>query len=62
MKENGRFLKQKLAKFKVIFGLFNFRFYFIQQQKCKPYYAYLLIVSKIQCKSVHIVLVTAQNS
>ena len=33
MEINGRAGRQKLANFKVIFDLFIFDFYFIQQQK-----------------------------
>ena len=39
---------QKLTKFKVIFDLFNVCVYFIQQQNCKLYYIYLMIISEIQ--------------
>ena len=44
---------QSLAKFKVIFDLFYFCFYFIQQQNYKVYYANLLIISEIQSKSAY---------
>ena len=57
----GEFAGQSLAKFKVIFDLFYFCFYFIQQQNYKVYYANLLIISEIQSKSA-IGLVTAQIS
>ena len=39
---------QKLTKFKVIFDLFTVCVYFIQQQNCKLYYIYLMIISEIQ--------------
>ena len=44
----GEFCEQKLTKFKVIFDLFTVCVYFIQQQKCKLYYIYLMIISEIQ--------------
>ena len=45
--------RQKLANFKVIFDLFIFCFYFIQQQKYKLYYVTLMIISVIQSKRAH---------
>ena len=39
---------QKLTKFKVIFDLFTIGVYFIQQQNCKLYYIYLMIISETQ--------------
>ena len=39
---------QKLTKFKVIFDLYIACVYFIQQQNCKLYYIYLMIISEIQ--------------
>ena len=39
---------QKLTKFKVIFDLFTVCVYFIQQQNCKLYYIYLMIIYEIQ--------------
>ena len=39
---------QELTKFKVIFDLFTVCVYFIQQQNCKLYYIYLMIISEIQ--------------
>ena len=53
MKINGRVDRQKLANFKVIFDLFVFCFYFIQEQKYKLYYATLMIVSEIQSQRAH---------
>ena len=44
---------QKLTKFKVIFDLFTVCVYFIQQQNCKLYYIYLMIISEIQCEIGH---------
>ena len=44
---------QKLTKFKVIFGLFTVCVYFIQQQNCKLYYIYLMIISEIQSEIGH---------
>ena len=44
---------QKLAKFKVIFNLFTVCVYFIQQQNCKLYYIYLMIISEIQSEIGH---------
>ena len=44
---------QKLTKFKVIFGLFTVCVYFIQQQNCKLYYIYLMIISEIQSETGH---------
>ena len=44
---------QKLTKFKVIFDLFTVCVYFIQQQNCKLYYIYLLIISEIQSEIGH---------
>ena len=44
---------QKLTKFKVIFDLFTLCVYFIQQQNCKLYYIYLMIISEIQSEIGH---------
>ena len=44
---------QKLTKFKVIFELFTVCVYFIQQQNCKLYYIYLMIISEIQSEIGH---------
>ena len=44
---------QKLTKFKVIFDLFAVCVYFIQQQNCKLYYIYLMIISEIQSEIGH---------
>ena len=44
---------QKLTKFKVKFDLFTVCVYFIQQQNCKLYYIYLMIISEIQSKIGH---------
>ena len=44
---------QKLTKFKVIFDLFTVCVYFIQQQNCKLYYIYLMIISEIQSDIGH---------
>ena len=44
---------QKLTKFKVIFDLFTVCVYFIQQQNCKLYYIYLMIISEIQSETGH---------
>ena len=44
---------QKLTKFKVIFDLFTVCLYFIQQQNCKLYYIYLMIISEIQSEIGH---------
>ena len=44
---------QRLTKFKVIFDLFTVCVYFIQQQNCKLYYIYLMIISEIQSEVGH---------
>ena len=44
---------QKLTKFKVIFYLFTVCVYFIQQQNCKLYYIFLMIISEIQGEIGH---------
>ena len=44
---------QKLTKFKVIFDIFTVCVYFIQQQNCKIYYIYLMIISEIQSEIGH---------
>ena len=44
---------QKLTKLKVIFDLFTVCVYFIQQQNCKLYYIYLMIISEIQSEIGH---------
>ena len=44
---------QKLIKFKVIFDLFTVCVYFTQQQNCKLYYIYLMIISEIQSEIGH---------
>ena len=44
---------QKLTKFKVKFDLFTICVYFIQQQNCKLYYIYLMIISEIQSEIGH---------
>ena len=44
---------QKLTNFKVIFDLFTVCVYFIQQQNCKLYYTYLMIISEIQSEIGH---------
>ena len=44
---------QKLTKLKVIFHLFSVCVYFIQQQNCKLYYIYLMIISEIQSEIGH---------
>ena len=44
---------QKMTKFKVIFDLFTVCVYFIQQQNCKLYYLYLMIISEIQSEIEH---------
>ena len=44
---------QKLTKFKVIFDLFTVCVYFIQQQNCKLYFIYLMIISEIQSEIGH---------
>ena len=44
---------QKLTKFKVIFDLFTVCVYIIQQQNCKLYYIYLMIISEIQSEIGH---------
>ena len=44
---------QKLTKFKVIFDLFTVCVDFIQQQNCKLYYIYLMIISEIQSEIGH---------
>ena len=49
----GEFCVQKLTKFKVIFDLFTVCVYFIQQQNCKLYYIYLMIISEIQSEIGH---------
>ena len=43
----------KLTKFKVIFDLFTVCVYFTQQQNCKLYYIYLMIISEIQSEIGH---------
>ena len=44
---------QKLTKFKVIFDLFTVCVYFIQQQNCKLYYIFRMIISEIQSEIGH---------
>ena len=44
---------QKLTKFKVMFDLLTVCVYFIQQQNCKLYYIYLMIISEIQSEIGH---------
>ena len=44
---------QKLTKSKVIFDLFTVCVYFIQQQNCKLYYVYLMIISEIKSEIGH---------
>ena len=44
---------QKLTKSKVIFDLFTVCAYFIQQQNCKLYYIYFMIISEIQSEIGH---------
>ena len=44
---------QKLTKFKVTYDLFTVCVYFIQQQNCKLYYIYLMIISEIQSEIGH---------
>ena len=44
---------QKLTKFKVIFDLFTVCVYFTQQQNCKLYYIYLMVISEIQSEIGH---------
>ena len=44
---------QKLTKFKVMFDLLTVCVYFIQQQICKLYYIYLMIISEIQSENGH---------
>ena len=44
---------QKLTKFKVMFDLFTVCVYFTQQQTCKLYYIYLMIISEIQSEIGH---------
>ena len=44
---------QKLTMFNVIFNLFTVCVYFIQQQNCKLYYIYLMIISEIQSEIGH---------
>ena len=44
---------QKLTEFKVIFDLFTVCVYFLQQQNCKLYYIYLMIISEIQSEIGH---------
>ena len=53
MEMNRRAGRQNLANFEVIFDLFIFCFYFIQQQKYKQYYVTLMIISEIQSKKAH---------
>ena len=53
MEQLGEFCVQKLTKFKVIFDLFTVCVYFIQQQNCKLYYIYLMIISETQSKTEH---------
>ena len=53
MEENGRILCAKMTKFKVIFDLFTVCVYFLQQQNCKLYYIYLMIISEIQSEIGH---------
>ena len=53
MEINGRAGRQKLANCKVIFYLFIFRFYSIQQQKYKLSYVTPMIISEIQNKRAH---------
>ena len=48
---------QKLTKFKVMFDLFTVCVYFIQQQNCKLYNIYLMIISEIQSE-IGLVLVS----
>ena len=42
-----------MTKFKVIFDLFTVCVYFTQQQNCKLYYIYLMIISEIQSEIGH---------
>ena len=42
-----------MTKFKVICDLFTVCVYFIQQQNCKLYYIYLMIISEIQSEIGH---------
>ena len=51
---------KKLTKFKVKFDLFTVCVYFIQQQNCKLYIIYLMIISEIQSEIGH--CSSAQNS
>ena len=44
---------QTLTKFKVTFDLFIVCVYFIQQQNCKLYYIYLMIISEFQSEIGH---------
>ena len=44
---------QKLTRFKVIFDLFTLCVHFIQQQNCKLYYIYLMIISEIKSEIGH---------
>ena len=44
---------QMLTKFKVIFDLFTVCVYFIQQQNCKLFYIYFMIISEIQSEIGH---------
>ena len=44
---------QKLTKFKVIFDLSTVCVYFIQQQNCKLYYIYIMIISEIHGEIGH---------
>ena len=53
---------QKLTKFKVIFDLFIVCVYFIQQQNCKLYYIYLMIISEIQSEIGHYSCDSEKNS
>ena len=58
MEVNRRAGRQKLANFKVIFDLFIFCFYFIQQHKYKLYYVTLMIISEFQSIGNNIQLLT----
>ena len=53
MEENRRILCAKIDQVKVIFDLFTVCVYFIQQQNCKLYYIYLMIISEIQSEIGH---------
>ena len=44
---------QKLPKLKVIFDIFTVCVYFIQQENCRLYYIYLMIISEIQSEIGH---------